>query len=378
MIGFYLASDAWHERKPEQAVAYAGKAALSPATDSFPDRLTDIAVLHEVLQHDPKNSQAEYALGNFLFAHGRYEEAAALWQHAISGGFRNSVVLRNLGLYQWQVEHNLANAASYYSQAIRLSQVQYRLYTDLDEIYEQEGNAAAREELFRNAPPAVLNQDTVRARRAVLLIEQGKYNRALTSLAGHVFKPWEGGVAIHEIFVAANIEKGKHALNQYQPQEAAEAFRTAMQYPESLGTGEPDHPDLAEQDYWLGVALEAQGSHSQAEASWKKAAANGMDSGCAVYAGLAERKLGQQQASMDLLDKAEQAANRPGSTAADYRCAGVAEQMTDHPQLARSDFLQAIRMNPLFWQARLNLQSVSDGRQNRGVESVKPPPSLHR
>jgi len=380
MIRFYLASNAWHEGNPGQAEVYVREAALSPATDSFPDRLTDLSVLREVLQHDPGNAQAGYALGNFLFAHGRYDEAADLWQSAVNGGFRNSVILRNLGLYQWQVKHDLAKAASYYSEAIRFSQSQYRLYTDLDEIYEQEGNTAARKDLFRNAPPAVLGRDTVRARGAVLLVEQGEYDQALSSLANHVFKPWEGGVAIHDIFVSANMEKGRRALGQNKPRQAAEAFRAAMQYPESLGTGEPSHPDLTEQYYWLGVALEAQGSHSQAESSWEKAAAtaSNKDSGCTAYAGLANGKLGRQQASTELLEKAEQAANLPDSTAADSLCAGVAEQMTDHPWLARGDFQQAIRMDPLFWQARLSLESMSESSRNGEGESVEPQPSRYR
>lgn len=370
MIEFYLASDAWHEGNPAEAETCARKAAASAATDSFPNRLTDVSVLGEVLQHDPGNPQAEYALGNFLFARDRYEEAATLWQNSVRSGFRNSVILRNLGLYQWQVKHDPAKAASYYSAAIRLSPNQYRLYPSLDEIYEQEGNTAAREELFRNSPAAVLNQDAVRARRAVLLIEEGNYDQALASLANHAFKPWEGGVAIHEIFVSANIEKGKQALSQHQPQQAAEAFRTAMQYPESLGTGEPAHPDLAEQDYWFGVALEAQGNHSQAESSWKKAAAEAddQDSPCPVYAALAEQKLGQDQAATEILGKCEQAATRPASSAASYLCAGVAQEMTGHAELARSDFQQAINADPLFWQARVALLSLSHAGQNGGAE----------
>jgi tetratricopeptide (TPR) repeat protein len=366
MIDFYFASNAWHEGNAAQADAYARKAAESAATDSFPNRLTDVAVLREVLWHDPGNPQAEYALGNFLFAHGRYEEAGALWQKSVESGFRNSVILRNLGFYQWQVKHDLGKAASDYSQAIRLSPDQYRLYPDLDEIDEQEGNTAAREGLFRNAPAAVLNQDTVRARRAVLMIEQGQYDQALASLADHVFNPWEGGVAIRDIFVSANIDKGKQELSQHRPQQAAEAFRTAMEYPESLGTGEPSHPDLAEQEYWLGVALAAQGSQSQAEASWKKAAAEAGDknSSCPVYAALAEEKLGQHQASMEILGQCEQAANQPNSTAADSFCAGVAEQMTGHPELARSDFQRAIGADPLLWQARVALLSLSHASQS--------------
>jgi tetratricopeptide (TPR) repeat protein len=367
MIDFYLASNAWHEGNPAQAEADARKAAESVATDSFPNQLSDVSVLREALERDPGNTQAEYALGNFLFAHDRYEEAATLWQKSVESGVRNSVILRNLGLYQWKVKHELVKAASYYSDAIRLSPDQYRLYPDLDEIYEQEGNTAAREDLFRKAPAAVLNQDTVRERRAVLMIEQQNYAQALASLADHVFKPWEGGVAIHEIFVSANIEEGKEALRQHRPKQAAADFRTAMQYPGNLGTGEPSHPDLTEQYYWLGVALQAQGEGTEAESSWKSAAADA-DGNCPVHAALADKKLGRTQLSAELLGRCEKADGQPGSTAADYLSAGVAEQVTGHPEHARSDFQQAINANPLFWQARVALASLNQSIQNDEIE----------
>ncbi|MGB6131621.1 MAG: DUF5107 domain-containing protein [Acidobacteriaceae bacterium] len=372
MIDFYLASNAWHEGNPSQAETCSREAAESPATGSFPNRLTDVSVLREVLEHDPANPQAEYALGNFLFAHGRYEEAATLWQKSVEGGFHNSVILRNLGLYQWQVAHDPAKAATYYTEAIRLSPDQYRLYPDLDEIYEQEGNTAAREDLFRNAPAAVLNQDTVRAQRAVLMIEEGDYDQALSSLANHVFKPWEGGVALHEIFVSANIEEGKRALDQHRPQRAAEAFRAAMQYPENLGTGEPDHPDLSEQYYWLGVALQAQGTDTEAESAWTRAAADvdESDSQCPVYAALADKKLGQAELAAEFLGRCEKAVDQPGSTPEDYLRAGVAEQITGYPDLARRYFQQAINADPLFWQARVDLASLNQSIRNGIGSSV--------
>lgn len=366
MIDFYLASNARHEGNTAQAAEYARKAAESTATDSFPDQLSDVSVLREALDNDANDPQADYALGNFLFAHGRYEEAATLWQNAVKGGFRNAVILRNLGLYQWQIKRDLASAANYYSNAIRLSPNQYRLYPDLDEIYEQEGDTAARVDLFRTAPSTVADHDTVRARRAVLLIEQGAYQQALASLDNHVFKPWEGGVAIHEIFVSANIEKGKQALSQQHPQEAAEAFQTAMQYPERLGTGEPSQPDLTEQFYWLGVALAAQGKKAEAESSWKNAAAGTNDRGiaCPVYAALADQKLGQDEDSTEILQRREKAADQRGATAGEYICAGLAEQMTGHPELARTEFHRAIAADPQLWAARVALTSMGHSKED--------------
>jgi hypothetical protein len=109
----------------------------------------------------------------------------------------------------------------------------------------------------------------VRARHALFFIEQLEPAPALALLVDHTFKPWEGGVVVHNMFVRANIEKGKMALTTHQPQEAALDLREAMRYPENLGTGEPAQPELTEQLYWLGVALAAQGETKEATAAWQ-------------------------------------------------------------------------------------------------------------
>ena len=43
----------------------------------------DAAILTEAVQQNPQDAHARYALGNFLFAHSRYDEAAALWSAAL-------------------------------------------------------------------------------------------------------------------------------------------------------------------------------------------------------------------------------------------------------------------------------------------------------
>ena len=108
MIDYYLASNARQLGHDQQADKYAKKAAASTVTDTFPNRLEDVAVLREALQHNPSDAQAQYSLGNFLFAKDQYDEAAALWQQALDGGFKNAVLLRNLGVYQWNVKHDLS------------------------------------------------------------------------------------------------------------------------------------------------------------------------------------------------------------------------------------------------------------------------------
>lgn len=280
-----------------------------------------------------------------------------MWSKALQHGMQSPVLWRNLGVYTRFVQKDLDAAASDYRHAIALAPDDYRLYTDLDEIYEQQGDTAAREALFAKAPAAVLDQDTVRARRALLKIEQGQPDAALAILANHHFKPWEGGVVIHNMFVLANLEKGKQALRNKQYPEAEAAFRRAMLYPEELGTGEPNHPDNSEALYWLGNAQAAAGKASEAQASWKQAAKEKTVSGA-----LALRKLGETAQASTVLDDLIHTGEQPDATAPEAYTAGLAEQANGNTDGARADFGQALRKDPQFWQARIALHANGDGK----------------
>jgi tetratricopeptide (TPR) repeat protein len=360
MIDYYLASNARQLGHEQQADEYANKAAASTVTGTFPNRLEDVAVLREALQHNPADAQAQYSLGNFLFAKDRYDEAATLWEKALGEGFKNAVLLRNLGVYQWNVKHDLTSAASYYSQAIQMAPNDYRLYPDLDEIYTDQDDTSARTALFQNAPPAVLDQDTVRARRALLFLEQGKNEDAMALLANHRYKPWEGGVVMHNMFVFTNIAEGKQALQNHHSEAAEASFRKALEYPENLGTGEPSQPDTAEQMYWIGNALEAQGKSAEAKAAWQKAAdqGKGKTNVSAVYSALAYQKLGQDEQAQKLLQGCIQPAARPKPSAEDYFAAGTAERYSNNADQARKYFQQALAVDPLLWQARIALKDL--------------------
>ena len=313
-------------------------------------------MLTEAVHQTPQDAHAKYALGNFLFAHSRYEEAAALWSAALAQNFENPVLLRNLGVYQWHVKNDLASAATYYSRAIALSPKDYRLYTDLDEIYEEAGDAAARAKLFRDAPADVLDRDTVRARHALSFIEQLQPDPALALFANHRFKPWEGGVVIHNMFVRANIQKGRQALAVQKPQQAAEDFKAAMEYPEDLGTGRPAQPELAEQFYWLGLALAAQGKNADATTAWETSAHGNGNAN--VFSALAYRKLGQNDRGQQILQQAIEAADRPGVTANDFFTAGMASLSQGDKAHAQEYFHHALALDPLLWPARVAMSEM--------------------
>lgn len=327
----------------------------------FPNRVSDALVLTQATARDPKDACAQYALGNFLFAHGRYHDAAALWSKALNEGFENPVLLRNLGVYAWRVKEDLPKAADYYARAIYLHPAGYRLYPELDEIYAQQGDASARAKLFAAAPAQVMNHDIVRARYVLFLIEQSKFDQALSELSTHEFKPWEGAQAIHTMFVVANIGKGYAALHDRHPDQAAKAFRAAMEYPKNLGVGRPAHPEEAQPFYGLGVALESEGAHAEAQSAWKRAAGNGKDAGgiSAVYAALALEKLGHPAEAQHILERCIQQTQQSDSNPHSYFVAGLAERYQGDAETATKDFHRALDLDPSFWQARLALSGTN-------------------
>ena len=76
MVYYYLASNRRQRGDQQQAAQFAAKASSLPIAQVFPNSITDAAVLREAVDKNSKDAHAKYALGNFLFAHSRYEEAA--------------------------------------------------------------------------------------------------------------------------------------------------------------------------------------------------------------------------------------------------------------------------------------------------------------
>lgn len=356
MVYYYLASNARREGQPERAQEYAGNAQAAPYEKLFLNRLSDVAVLQEALQADPKDAHAQYLLGNFLFQYGRYDEAERLWQSAEAAGLHYSVLYRNLGLYEWKVKHKLDEAATFYAKAVENDPKDFHLYVDLDAIYAETGATQERERLFARAPAEVLDRDPARSRYIVLLIEQGHFEKALSLLSNHNFKPWELGEDVRDIFVFANIEGGRQALTANDFKRGREYFDRAFEYPPNLGVGMPDKADDAAALYWSGIVLQKQGDQQGANRAWKKLAdQTGGRRLSQYYQALALEALGQATKATDRLTEL---ANGSGGAMNSY-VAGLAELYRKHLQQARADFQKALEINPAFWQAQVELNRMS-------------------
>ena len=357
MLYFYLASNARHEGRKQDASAYRSKARTAPCHAVFPNRLSDAAVLRETLASSPGDSVANYLLGTYLFQYGSYAEADQMWSKAQAAGLRFAVLDRDRGVYAWRVQRNLDQAAEEYQKAIRLAPLDHHLYVDLDEIYAQQGVVAKRNQLWATAPANTLGQDTSRARYILLLMEQGQYDKALALLKTHTFHPWELGGNMRDIFVEANIEQGRARLAAGDSRQAQQSFEEALAYPPNLGIGKPEKPQESEQLYWLGSALQAQDKEAEARAAWAKAVEESSPNQLIslYYASLAEDALGRREDAQDHIAQLERDISKANPHASIYYYRGMIETGKNHLSRARSLFQKALQMDPSYWPAEAAL-----------------------
>lgn len=358
LVYYYLASSAWQEGKAAEAQKFAELAAAAPSDRVFPHRLEDALVLDQATRENPTDAHAAYFLGNFLFARGRYDSASRLWFQALGLGFEDSVLHRNLGVHAWRVKKDLQGAAGFYAKAIELAPQEYRLYVDLDEIYAQLNQSTQREKLFAQAPAEVLGRDTVRVRRALLHVQRGQYDQALEILREHRFKPYEGGEAVRQVYVASNLEKGRASLAAGKFQEAAEAFRSAAEYPENLGVGKPNEPHDEAALYWLGEALQAAGASDGARSAWEEAAKGGkrIHGPAKAFQAAALMKLGRSDESEKIATSLLESASKASPGASAFYAVGLTEALRGRANVAKEYFQRALEADPSFWPARIELE----------------------
>jgi tetratricopeptide (TPR) repeat protein len=361
VVYYYLAANAREAGKDDQADEFARQGQAAPYTMVFPNRLEDASVIDDELRDHPLDTHAAYFVGNYLFAHDRFDEAARYWLEAFGQGFEYSVLLRNLGLYAWRVKKDLAGAAGFYENAVKLAPEDYRLYTDLDEIYFRMGKAGSREKLFAAAPASVLDRDSVRVRRALLLTQEREYDKAVQLLKDHHFKPWEGGVGVREIYVLTYLQKGRSALDDGKPLDAVLAFREALEYPPSLGVGKPDKPHDEETLFWLGEALKALDNTDAARAAWTQAAEEGQHASevATLYRGMALRRLGEVQEADKVLRTLSEVKPGDKPSAAEWYAAGLLDLFDNRSDKAAAKFTAALEADPAYWPARLALDRVA-------------------
>ncbi len=261
----------------EQAGRWVSLAAAVSRECVFPSRPEELAMLEYALSRNPGDSQGHLHIGNLCAHLGRTREAADHWQKAAELNPSLSVAYRNLGLYAWSVDKDLARAEQLYRKAIAARPADQTLYRDIAEILiaqVRRGDAIA---LLESMPRDGLRRADILILLSQAYYDEHRYTEAIDLLESTpYFVNWEGQSTTWDIFHRSRMQRGRSRLDSGDLAGAVKDFEAAITYPANLGVGRSNKPEEAAGQYWLGKALAGLGRMDEAKSAWK-AGATGPD-----------------------------------------------------------------------------------------------------
>ena len=238
----------------------------------FPSRLWEIISLQNALDQNAQDDSAKYYLGNFYYAHQRFEEAILLWDAARESLDRFDVIHRNLGLAYWQQKDDPEGAMQLFEKALTLNPNNQDLYIHLDDLYKQQDlrdKRAGLLEAMRGLDPI---REDLRKRILAIMVDLGQYKQALVILTSEKFVPLEMDQSFHWLYVKTLIQSAESQLEAGRIEGAIADYQKALDFPENQGVGRPTTMANAEILYLLGNAYELLGKYHQAVKAWQEAA----------------------------------------------------------------------------------------------------------
>jgi tetratricopeptide (TPR) repeat protein len=278
------------------------RAALSSPGRCFPFRRETAAVLESVLEENPGDSRACYYLGTCLFEI-QPEKAIEYWERSRELGEEYFMLFRNLGLAYARVRNDGEKAVSLLEEALERERGQARLFFEMDLMSEAAGESPEKRlALLENNHATVKKRDDALTQEIKLLVQTGRYGRAIELMSGHHFHVWEGGGQIHSYFVHAHLLRGLSSYKKGDYERALRDFTQAGEYPLNLEVGEPYHGGRGVRlRYFEGTALEALGRMDEAAEAYADSAARETGwSELSFYRGMALSRLGRAEEAADV------------------------------------------------------------------------------
>lgn len=275
-----------HQMGQEQAAVHTFRQASSLKCDNcFPNRLEDVAVLETAQWFNPNDARAPYYLGNFWYAHHRYDEAIACWEKSLQLDNRFATVYRNLGLAYFNKRADPAQALTCFEHAVALDPSDARLFFELDQLHKQL-NRPPLERLadFQQHPELVEQRDDLSIEFITLLNLCRRPDEAYQRLSNRNFHPWEGGEGkVTGQYVASLVEKSRALLADGAAAQAIDLLTQAQSYPANLGEGKLYGTRENNIFYFLGCAYELLGYSGTANTWFTKASSGLADPSSAQY-----------------------------------------------------------------------------------------------
>lgn len=269
--------------EPLEAEKWLRKAFQSNPENVFPNRLEEIKLLSNILQTKPDDAKAKYYLGNFLYAHQRYNEAIELWELALEGLKQFDVIYHNLGLAQWKKCNNPSLAMEYFEEALRLNPQNQDLYLYLDNIYSEQKQEDKRHALLEKMKQLPEPRHDVQKRIVTVLVDLDCFQEAIQRLTSEKFMPLEMDQSFRHSYVRAYLKRAQFFMKEGQVEEAIADYKHAMEYPKNVGVGKPVVGTNAEVLYYLGCAYEILRQIDNAISVWREAAKENHQQGSDLY-----------------------------------------------------------------------------------------------
>lgn len=205
----------------------------------FPVRLNDILVLRYAMEHNGKDANAPYLLGNLLYDKGQWENAFKCWTKSNELDGSNPIVHRNLALAYFNKLKDSEKAVSEMERAFRLCPDNARIFYELDQLYKQTNvPVKKRLKLMADNLELVKLRDDLYTEFITLLNCQEHFDKAIQFISTHKFHPWEGGEGkITSQYKKTLMGLAYDCIKQKDYDSANEYLQRALVYPENLGEG---------------------------------------------------------------------------------------------------------------------------------------------
>jgi tetratricopeptide (TPR) repeat protein len=304
IVSYYLGYYLDQKGKERDSLRYYRKASQMPPDYCFPFRQESIDVFKQAIQKNPEDARAPYYFGNLLFDL-QPEKAIAQWERAVALDNSFALVHRNLGLAYARVANDIPRAIKYLEKAQKLDKTEPRIYYELDQLYEAGGVAPEKRlNLLEENHQVVKQRDDALSREIILLVQLGRYDKALELLQNHHFHVWEGGGRIHTVYVDAHLLRGWQHFLAKDYEKSLEDYLDAVKYPENLEVGKPvrggGEPRVY---YFVGTAYEAMGEKNKAKECFEQSVSVKAGwSELSFYQGLSFGKLGLKDEEREMFE----------------------------------------------------------------------------
>ena len=285
MVRYYQGWIHLQAGEPEAAAQRFAEARALPPAYCFPHRIEAVPALEAAQTVQPDDPRAPYYLGNFWYAHRRYDEAVAAWEQSCQLDPTFPTVQRNLGLALMNKRHQPEAALAYYARAFALDPADARVFFELDQLHKKMGATPAERFARLEQHRSLVDQrDDLTLEYIALLNLLGQPADALHILTTRTFHPWEGGEGkTTGQYVLSLVEIARQQIAADDFAAAVNALTRARTYPPNLGEGKLAVAQENHILYYLGIAHQGLGEREQARACFEQAAQGLAEPTSAMY-----------------------------------------------------------------------------------------------